>query len=414
MKKKLLSFLFVLCLIIPCTFLFSSCGEKEAVALTISFSLNTETLGSDVIVDEENKTITWTYNKAYNFDASNFDINGTTAEGENKKLSKATETAIGYKVDTDLPDNRTNVPAGSYTFKLYCETSDDGEYKFDACESTWTIIVEKKTVDCAEYEWTHRTNNDLVYTPGYTFGVYIDSTVSGNTFAELEGVVDFEFDNTTNLSASNAGTYTTKVDYLLDTNNYNHINLPEKTYTWTIEKADPKDYLSFEQFWGEYTNGYTVEYDPNGPVGVSALIDTNWRHLAGFGFTGNFENTSMTTEPGTYTVKPIFTEQEDTLNWLAYDPEYYELTWMVVPKTLDLSTVEWDYDGPFITDDSTTREVLLKNLPQGVSVEYSNNTAIGVGTYEATATITFDTKYYKVPDGTTLTFTLTWVINSND
>ena len=414
MKKKIFSLLIMLCFMIPCSFLFVSCGKKESKALTISYTINSAKFGSDVVFDETNKTITWTYNTNYNIDDSYFNIVGTDANGGTSSIEKATETTIGYKVDSTLPANRTCVPAGSYTLKLYCDESDDGLVKFGASESTWTIVVEKKTVDCAEFEWSHRTTNDLVYTPGESFGAYLDSTISAATFANFEGVIDFEYDETSNLTATNAGTYTTKVNYTLDTNNYNHINLPEKAFTWTIAKADPKDYLSFEQFWGEYANGYVVEYDPAGPVGVSSLLNSSWEHLAKFGFTGNFEGTSMTTEPGTYTVRPIFTEQEDTNNWIEYDPEYYELTWTVVPKTLNLSVVEWNYSEAFEYDEDVTREISLINLPEGVTVSYTNNTAKDAGTYEATATISFDSKYYKVPDETNLTFTLTWVINPAD
>lgn len=411
MKKKLLTLLFMICLVIPCSFLFVSCGNKEPESLTVSFSLNTDTLIAGVTYDEDEKTISWTYNKDFNFSELNFNIVGTNAEGKTQNIPKATETTVGYKIETDLPANRTNVPAGSYTFKLYCEATDNEEVKYDACETTWTIEVEKKTIDCAEYEWTHRTTHELVYTPGLTFEVFLDSTSpTGLPFSSVEGVSNFKFDQTSHLSGSNAGTYTTRVDFNLDTNNYNHINLPEKTYTWAIAKADPKDYLSFEEFWGSIVNGYTIEYNPDDAVSISSQKDTNWRHLAGFGFTGNFEGTSSTTEPGTYTVRPIFTEQTDTSNWLEYDPEYYELTWSVVPKLLDLSNIEWNYSEPFEYDESITREVSLSNLPVGISVAYTNNSAQNAGTYEATAVLSFDSKYYTVPEGTNLTYTLTWVI----
>ena len=411
MKKKILSLFIMLCLIIPCSFLLVSCGKKESTALTVSFNLDTTKFASDVVVDAENKTISWVYNTSYNIDDSFFKIVGTDAEGNVENLAKATEETIGYKVDSTLPSNRTHVPAGSYTLKLYCDESDNGEIKFSATESTWTINVEKKTIDCADYVWSHRTEDELVYTPGQTYQVYLES--SEESFADAEGVTEVIFDNTSDLSGMNAGTYTTRVNFVLDTKNYNHINVPEKTYTWSIAKANPNDYLSFEEFWGVFGNGYIVEYNPNGPVGINSQLDLDWEHLAGFGFTGNFEGTSMTTEPGTYTVTPIFTEQEDTDNWLAYDPEYYKLTWKVIPKVLNLEDVSWDYSTRFEYD-GEQKEVVLTNLPDGVSVSYTNNTATAEGTYEATATITFDEKYYAVHDGTSLTYTLTWIIEPAD
>ena len=52
MKKKIFSLLIMLCFMIPCSFLFVSCGKKESKALTISYTINSAKFGSDVVFDE--------------------------------------------------------------------------------------------------------------------------------------------------------------------------------------------------------------------------------------------------------------------------------------------------------------------------------------------------------------------------
>lgn len=413
MKKKLLTFLFLL-LVIPCSLLFVSCGKKEAKALTISFDVNTNLVCGDMSYDEDTKTISWVFNTGIYIDDTFFKVVGTNADGESQNMPKATETSLGYKIETDIPTDKNYVPAGTYTYKLYCESSDNGKVKFDACESTWTIEVSKKTIDCANFVWTNNTNGDAVYTPNFEYEVFIKSSVDGSSFTSVEGISNFTYDQTSEISAQNAGSHIARVNFDLDTDNYNHINVPAKTYTWTIAKADPKDYLSFEEFWGDIENGYTVEYNPAFPCSIYSQKDTSWRHPAGFGFTGNFDGTSITNMPGTYEVTPIFTEQEDTTNWLAYDPEDYKLTWTLTKKTLAISGVTWNYSGPYDYMENTNREVTLVGVPEELQqyIVYANNSSYDAGNFAATATINYPTEFYVITGETE--YELDWVINKID
>ena len=414
MKKRLIKLFLALCFIIPCSLFFVSCGDKEAQALTVSFSVNTELVSGDMSYDEETKTISWVFNPGINFDDSYFLVAGTNAEGESQYMPKASETSLGYKIETDIPTDKNYVPAGTYTYKLYCEASDNGKVKFDACEATWNIVVSKKTVDCAKFVWTNNVGGDAVYSPEFEYSVSIKSSLDGDNFSSVEGISNFAYDQTSEISAINAGQHTARVNFDLDTDNYNHINVPDKTYNWTIAKADPKDYLSFEEFWGDIENGHTVEYNPNFPCSVYSQKTTTWRHPAGFGFTGNFAGTSTTNMPGTYTVTPIFTEQEDTTNWLAYDPDDYKLTWTITKRALAISGVTWNYSGPYDYMENTNREVTLVGVPEELQqyIVYANNSSYDAGNFNATATINYPTEFYTITGETE--YELDWVINKLD
>ena len=68
-------------------------------------------------------------------------------------------------------------------------------------------------------------------------------------------------------------------------------------------------------------------------------------------------------------------------------PAVPELKWRIAKQEIDLSGVEWDYDGAFVYDDKP-KTVRLKGVPEGLDVVYTDNSRINAGTYTARARLT--------------------------
>ena len=98
------------------------------------------------------------------------------------------------------------------------------------------------------------------------------------------------------------------------------------------------------------------------------------------------------------------------MNWEIIDPNDYILNWKITKKTVTIDDISWNYNEPFVFEEGETYSVTLNNVPTNFlyEIEYTNNTSNVAGTFEATATIIYDSKYYNVSGETT--YTLTWVI----
>ena len=116
------------------------------------------------------------------------------------------------------------------------------------------------------------------------------------------------------------------------------------------------------------------------------------------------------TDAGTY----------NTTATLIYDTNNYELSnvnfnetieWTINKAQIDMWGVRWDYNSyePF-TYNGNEREVKLINLPEGISVNYENNAKTNAGTYNATATLIYDTNNYELSN-VNFNETIEWTIN---
>ena len=86
-------------------------------------------------------------------------------------------------------------------------------------------------------------------------------------------------------------------------------------------------------------------------------------------------------------------------------PAVPELKWRIAKQEIDLSGVEWDYDGAFVYDDKP-KTVRLKGVPEGLDVVYTDNSRINAGTYTARARLIYDTHNYEAADIPDLKWTI--------
>ncbi len=117
------------------------------------------------------------------------------------------------------------------------------------------------------------------------------------------------------------------------------------------------------------------------------------------------------TNAGTYNATAIIEYDENNYN--ITNDEHLVLTqqWTINKAQIDMWGVKWNYSSsqPF-TYDGNKKEVKLINLPEGVSVNYENNTETNAGTYTASATLKYNTTNYELID-INFNETINWTIN---
>ena len=97
------------------------------------------------------------------------------------------------------------------------------------------------------------------------------------------------------------------------------------------------------------------------------------------------------TNAGNYTASVEF--DYDLVN--HNEPTFENLNWKINKANYDMQNAHWTYDSPFVYNGSE-KEILIVGLPQGVTVlEYQNNKKTEAGTYEATATLSYDAQNYN-------------------
>lgn len=370
MKKKIFNFLFTLCLIIPCAFFITACGKdpnepnepspENAVSVTIDFSMRDDITFSDLWdIDEQTNTYTITYGDG-SWSDELFEVVATTEEGKTRTLKKATaQNPAGYKIDTNIPDESTwtssYIPAGTYTFKLYCDAFNNGIYKTEACEGeTYTIIVNKKTLDYSDFGsfWNPDPKNENEATSIFEYNGHEINIGFQPVFSQLEGIYNFEIIEEGSVwSATNVGDYTAKINYDIDEDNYIYnFPLPVKEFDWSIKKVDLSNTLA--NIWASYDvdeSLYEEEYTGY-PIFLVSSLDMLAQHLQGqnnlilTGVKVNGVETSFPvsfTEIGEYVITPIVM-QIDTTNYIDInaDPEFdskYSRTFRITKQKIHAS-----------------------------------------------------------------------------
>jgi len=351
MKKKLLSFIFALCLIIPCGIMLSACGKdpdepspENAVAVTIDFSMRDDITFSDLWdIDEQTNTYTITYGDGSWSDGL-FEVVATTEDGNTRTLQKATEqNPAGYKIATNIPDQSTwtsaYIPAGTYTFKLYCDAFNNGIYKTEACEGeTYTIIVNKKVLDFSEYNGFWDYSPEKPTNPNKEYSGEEQSIDIFMAIYSQEGIYNFEKDYSAGSvwSATNVGDYTAKIKYDTDENNYTYIGLPEKEFEWHITKKTYSATVMKYDLWGNVQTSYYISNGQSVDILSLTSVNASLSNLAFIrvvGFKVNGEvwtggDTITITEAGTYEIVPIF-EQTDTHNYTVLNGDDYPCSFTV-------------------------------------------------------------------------------------
>lgn len=298
-------------------------------------------------------------------------VNEFTYDGTEKKIvleglpAGVTATYFG----------NTATDAGSYEARVRLTADDDSRYvspQFESCR--WRI--RKADFDMSKTVWNY-SDSMYVY-DGSIKRVLLDNVPAG---------VNVSYNGNSEIKA---GEYFASAYFTVD--DHNNYNTPDsKNLRWVIEK-NKFDMSAVRWSYEEeftYTGGVNTVELLNLPAGVAAR------------YSGN-----VAVNAGSYIA----------LANLIVDVENYEIPtvpecrWMINKALPDISTIKWDYSNSF-TYDGRRKTVELKDVPQGLSVTYRNNSYTAAGVYTAEAIITADDKVnYRNPE----IIPLSWSIEKAD
>ena len=246
--------------------------------------------------------------------------------------------------------NNGKVNADTYTVAAKFSVNNNYE---EVADMTATMIINKATYDMSKVVFDDAS---FVY-DGEEHSIFVDNLPKGiGVEYRNNGHVDF-------------GVYEVQASFIVDETNYYKID--DMSAILTIEKAQVKG-LTFEDasfvydgtpksiyVKGSIPDGVIVEYVNNGKINANTYTVT-----AKFSVNNNYEkvadmNATMTINKATY----------------------------------DMSSVV--FDGKNVVYNGEMHYLEVKNLPDGVDVEYENNYQINAGKYIVTANFIYDNLNYR-------------------
>lgn len=248
-------------------------------------------------------------------------------------------------------ENNTAMKAGAYRANATFSAVDSANISASGVMSlSWEIM--KADIDMSGVCWDEESS--------FVYDGTEKKTVLINVPEELDVIYRDNF-------AEKAGLYVAEALFSLkDDENF---NLPEPMkHNWMIEKAE---YDMSEVIW---TDSEDFIYDGtektvtlmNLPEGVTSL------------YAGN-----SAVDAGVYTATAMLRYDAD--NYIA--PFVEQCRWSIKRAEIRVSNISWDYEKPFVFD-GEIKEIVLRDVPEGVTVRYLSNKASVSGEYQAEAFFT--------------------------
>ncbi len=303
---------------------------------------------------------------------------------------------LTYVVDLDNGITNSATNAGTYTARAVFTSVDGKEVVYEngtGYECEWTINKAQIAIT-GDFAWD--------YTAPFVYNGTVFTVKLGNE--NVDEQVEIVYGGTT--SATNAGTYTATVSFVLKaeyTDNYVISEQPTvENLNWEIEKQEIV-------FTGDYSWNYTVPFIYNGTEFTVKLNNENVDGKVEIVYGG----TTSATNAGTYTATVSFVlKDEYTDNYvISEQPVDGTLEWTISPLTVTLADVVWNYTGAFTYNEAEQR-VYITGLPTGLNVVYDGITAaVYVGSYQAKAVISVAEGYESNFDLQISEVTLNWQID---
>ena len=241
--------------------------------------------------------------------------------------------------------------------------------------------------------------NEQFNTIDICYGVYTD--ISEMINSKLSVVVNYSNETTNSLIYGDGGFAISGLPQNLNANEQGYnLTLTYKNFNKDLILVIHKANIDFSYVGWDYYEPFTYDEEKkevkltNLPAGVEVGYENN-----------------TATNAGTYNATAIIEYDENNYN--ITNDEHLVLTqqWTINKAQIDMWGVRWDYSvtQPF-TYDGNEKEVKLTNLPAGVEVSYENNKKIGAGTYNATATLNYNTTNYELIN-INFNKTINWTIN---
>jgi len=363
--------------------------EYHGVEKTIEFKINKTKYNLS--------TITFT-DKSYEYDGTEktlqiygFLPNGVIAtytsdgEGNTNKLTNVGKIKVTVTFSLPDPINYEAIPAMQAYLEVYKATIDLSSIRF---------------------EDTYRTYDESASSYEIKVIGTLPNGITGVIYTHGEGVVGNTLTNS-DLDATHFGSLQVTATLQYNPNNYNSIDpLVATLYVNTYKSFD----ISFVKFVGVQK---TYDKSP-----VSLAIDLDGKALPK-GVTVEYKNNGQT-NAGEYTVIAHFTagteiiENNKVVGYMIeserYNPINDLVAKIVIKKaTHDVSVAVASFkDVSYIYDPNVTQELKIEeNLPDGVTVSYSNNKIREVGSLLVVASFTVDEENYNPIDSIYATITIT-------
>ncbi len=301
----------------------------------------------------------WNYNEAFTYDGK-----AKTVELANLPAGLSAEYF-----------GNTAESAGTYEARVRLTAEDTANFNspvFNSC--SWRIL--KADYDMSKAAWDYRKGSFI----------YDGSDKSVELINLPKGVTVSYVGNT----ESKAGDYLAEAYFTVDDPRNFNVPYVEKC-RWGIAKqkydmsAVEWDYSDAKTYNGR---AHSVEL-VNLPEGVSASYYNN-----------------VATAAGNYIAAAKLLVDVDNYEI----PTVPDCRWTVGKADPNVSSISWNYRDSF-TYDGSQKSVELAGVPQGMSVTYSGNKAVGAGTYTAEAFITMDD---SANFNTPVIEPVTWTIDKAD
>lgn len=364
-------------------------------------------------------SVRWDYDEAFEFDGS-------------EKV--VTISGVPEGVTATYHNNRA-VNAGVMTASV---TFSYDEINYEAPENPGLCVweIKKKNLDIRQVIWSE--SEDFVF-DGYKKSVYIENlpddvevlyegneeqlagkylaraTITGNYYAN--SVLEHEWQikkaryDMSNVKwvYSEPFTYDGQLHEVLLTGLPNGLAARYQNNLGT----DAGDYIAKATFACSDTHNFSTPSDMILTWNIKRvhldMKEVRWNYSEPFTYDGKTKSVELTGLPkGIYAV----VENGEASNAgvyiahasLRYDKRNFEVEqptdcqWQINKGRINLDATTWNYSEPF-TYNGESKTVKLINVPEGVNVEYENNTAVNTGKYVATAKLTaIDSQNYETPD----------------
>ena len=213
--------------------------------------------------------------------------------------------------------------------------------------------------------------------------------------------VTLNYNNNTskNLEYGNSGYSITGFPEVFNVNEQGYnLTISYKEYSQNIKLIINKKELDFSNVYWNYFSPYTYDREKkvvelvNVPEEVNIIYENN-----------------TAVNAGNYTAKAK----------LDYNQENYEIIndnvdlsqdWTIKKATIDMFFVSWSYKTQQFIYDGSEKRVELINIPNGVNVNYTGNTAIKAGLYTAEVELIYDNLNYELIN-VNFDYLLSWTIN---
>ena len=153
MRKKIVTLLLAFAFILPCSLLFTACGNDDDSGKAKVTSIAVELVSTDYTMTDNTITVPWGIK--VELDSSDFTVTATLDNSETKVISEKTDTQDGFTFSSTIP-NDAITPIGEYSITFSHENVEE-DIEID-------VNVVKTNVDMTGVEWnyTNSYNYDII------------------------------------------------------------------------------------------------------------------------------------------------------------------------------------------------------------------------------------------------------------